>query len=465
MTIRDCVQIEELPAGCKLYYRADGSVVIAGGATDTSRILYAIKPQRNLRDRSCQVQRMAPDTTMLENAAPIGGINGLDSNSEYVSLLPTLFPTLDDVTLTALGRMMDDMAWEIADCLSRFSTIRARHYPLQYIALLLWSDEGPATLDNINRRDGNITTEHLCAALGVPTLTHAMKKLILAIQLDVCKVTFVQSIHRVLQGWETWGHVFAGIKELTLDSFELGAIIDACEQYPALLKARWFRVVALHHSDCLSYDWVDWLQRAHGYVIERNANSLMTIDEFLCCYIRNCKQLKKLIRIAEIEFTEHSDEWLLETYGDNHTFHNLPAEVDTQNFRRLRTAGELRTVAKSLNNCAAGYLHEAVSGYTVFFAYKYDPNDYPWGPLHDDLLHEETGLLALRGPILKQWFTTGDSPDWQTMRRQLIMEFRGERNTEMSNAAWLHLENFLAMTMDAAVMAYRNGQFNTTQEV
>lgn len=456
--INDCVQIEELPAGCKLYYRADGSVVIAGGATDTSRTFYAITPQRNLRDRTCLVQRMVPDTTLLENAAPVGGINWLDRNAEYVSLLPTIFPLLDDVTLNALGRMMDDMAWEIADCLSRFSNIQARHYPLQYIALMLWSDDGPATLDIIERLGGNITTEHLCTALGIPKLTNAMKQLILATQFDICKVTFLQSLRRVLQGWETYGHIFSGIKNLTIDTFELGAIVDACEQYPALLKARWFRVVALKHNDCLSYDWADWLQRAHGYVLERHANPLMTVDEFICSYIRNCKQLKKLIRIAEIEFTEHSDEWLQETYEDNHALHSLPAEVECQNFRRLQTAGELRTVAKSLNNCAAGYLHEAVSGYTVFFAYKYDPNDYPWGPLFDDLPHEETGLLALRAPLLKQWFTCGEAPDWQTMRQRLIMEFKGERNTEMSNAAWRHLEDFLGTTIDWAVRDYRSRQ-------
>jgi hypothetical protein len=57
MTYKDAILIDELPAGSKLYYRADGSVVITGGTNADSLKLYEISPQRNLKSRSCLVKK------------------------------------------------------------------------------------------------------------------------------------------------------------------------------------------------------------------------------------------------------------------------------------------------------------------------------------------------------------------------------------------------------------------------
>ena len=458
MISNDALLIDELPAGSKLYYRKDGSVVIAGGADAATRRFYAIRPQRNIKHPSCLVQRMTAGSTNLVDIEPVGGMTYTTSDHDCISLLPTLFPALDEATWLQCHGMEDDMAWELAACLESHPRIHAGHYPIQYVALLLWQDDGGAMLDAIEQDGGHITTEHLCRVLGVTKLTRSMKQFIRMVKPDFCKQTYSNLIRFVLQQWEHYRPVFQGCCGITLDTVDLNYICDSLNLYPALATTSWFRVTFFHEFGTY-YTWPEWIQRAYDFYLDDRKTrgkavpaSASSIETFLTQYIRSHNQLDNLITHAEEEFTQYGDQWLAETYPDEFQFEVPPFIADSELFRKLRTAGELREMAKKLRNCAAGCLHEAARGTLVFFAYEYTPDARLGGPMQDDPDHAVTGLLALRRQPLDHWLQTQTPPDWSLIRQKLVLEFKGHRNAELGAHAWRDLESFLYWQVNNAAI-------------
>lgn len=450
MKNKDALLIDELPAGSKLYYRSDGAVVILGETNTGFRQLYTIRPQRNLKDRSCLVQKWSNDQYQMVNSEIEGGTRSIPEEDNAIIILQAAFPSLNDPILDQLDGMEDDIAWELAAFLEDHPRIHAAGYPINYLALLLWQENGKEILNDIENTDGKITTAHLCEALGVTHLTYSMKQFIRLFKPLLCKQTHIKLVRSVLQQWHIYKPVFCRSKNGVLDTWEVYEICECLDLYPTLAKAKWFH---LGHNGIENAKWLSFPEEIQttynfygdtlaekGKPIPSDANSL---DRFLTRYIRSSKQFGKLFRQAQEQLTERGENWLEENYPDDYQFENLPPIVtDGSRFRMLRTAGQLREMAKKLRNCAAGYLHEAATGKAIFFAYEYSPenNLHPL-PQHPD--HPVDGLLALRRDRLDEWQQTGTAPDWSVIQQKLVVEFKGFRNAELGQHAWDDLESFM----------------------
>lgn len=442
----DALFLDELPAGSKLYFY-HGSVVIACGTSTSSRALYVIHQNGNIQRYGCNVNLIKPGKTKFINNIdkPLEGcIENPTAAQSRIELLPTLFPSINESILSMINALSIDIAIELATTLEIHPLIRAGNYPIQYIAILLWQDNGEAILDTIENQSGHITTTHLCDALGIPNLTGSMKQFIRMVKPChfMSSKAYLSLIQTVLQQWQRYKAVFCNSREISMLSVEVNAICKLLDAYPVLFEAKWFCVKQLRLTRALPSE--ELIQRVYNfYVDERKARnkpvpaSASSIQLFLTRYIRSFTQLWDLYDQAENEFTENADDWLIDTYPDDYTFRQLPDFEDNQSFSLIRTAGQLRATAKKLHNCAAGYLHEAAMGTLLFFAYEYAPGQSLYCHRPDDPDHPVSGLLALRREELRQWHKK--DMEWS----QLVEEFAGYRNRELGEHAWNDLYGLL----------------------
>jgi hypothetical protein len=381
------------------------------------------------------------------NIEPADGIHSIPEDDNAVAILHALFPSLNDSTLEQLDGMEDDMAWELAACLEDHPRIHAAGYPINYLALLLWQENGRKILDEIENSDGKIKTEHLCQALGVTRMTHSMKRFIRMFKPLLCKQTHIKLARSVMQHWDIFNSIYCMTKHRILDTWQVHEIHECVDLYPALANAKWFHLghIGIENSQWLSFP--EEIQTTYNFYRDNLAEKgkplpadASNLDRFLTHYIRSSKQFDRLFRQAQEQLTERGENWLEDNYPDDYLFDNLPPIEKSERFRMLRTAGQLREMAKKLRNCAAGYLHEAATGSVIFFAYEYLPENN-LHPFPQDPEHPVDGLLALRRDRLDHWLQTGAAPDWEVIQQKLVVEFKGFRNAELGQHAWDDLES------------------------